>query len=114
MTQEQKQFIIKVLQSGIPAMATEHIEALEEVTRIAEAKQEDLNGIEGFQILDQRRHENIIRTIQGSCPYMANDVILPYDAAVRACQAKFAKNIEAREEKEKAEKESGDKNDEKK
>ena len=102
MTQEQKQFIIKALQSGIPAIAQEHIAALEEVATIAEAKQEELEGAENFKILDPRRHENIIRAIQGSCPYMADDIILPYDADVRACQAKFAENIKAREEKEKA------------
>ncbi len=100
MTQEQKQFIIKALESGIPAIAREHIEALEEVAKVAEAKQEELEGVEGFHILDQRRHENIIRAIQGSYPYMADDIILPYDAAVRACQAKFAENIKAREAQE--------------
>ncbi len=114
MTQEQKQFIIKALESGIPAIAKEHIEALEEVAKVAEAKQEELEGVEGFHILDQRRHENIIRAIQGSCPYMADDIILPYDAAVRACQAKFNENIKAREAKEKAEKESEYKEEEKK
>lgn len=105
MTQEQKQFITMALESGIPAIAKEHIEALEEVARIAEAKQEELKGAESFQLLDLRRHENIIRAIQGSCPFMANDILPPYDAAVRACQAKFDENIKAREAKEKAEKE---------
>lgn len=114
MTQEQKQFIIKALESGIPAIAREHIEALEEVAKIAEAKQEELEGAESFQLLDQRRHENIIRAIQGSYPYMANDIILPYDAAIRSCQAKFAENIKAREAKEKAEKEAEGKEEEKK
>lgn len=114
MTQEQKQFIIKALEGGIPAMAKEHIEALEEVASISEAKQEDLKGAEGFQLLDIRRHENIIRAIQGSYPYIANDVILPYDAAIRTCQAKFAENVKAREEKEKAEKEAEGKEEAKK
>ncbi len=106
MTQEQKQFIIKVLESGIPALAREHIEAIEEVARVSNAAQEELNGQEGWLFLNQIRHENILNTIQASIPFMADEYISAYFEAVNACQAKFNENIKARQEKEAAEKAS--------
>ena len=106
MTQEQKQFIIKALESGIPALATEHIAALEEVVHISESKSEDLNGQENWNTLDQRIHANIINTLRSAYPYMADEYIGAYFDAVNVCQSKFAENLKAREEKEAAEKEA--------
>ncbi len=110
MTQEQKQFIIKALQTGIPALAKDHIAALEEVAAIAEAKQEDLDGQEGWKVLNQTRHENIINVLYGSLPFMAEEYVKAYFDAVNAGQAKFNENRKIREEKEKAdaEKDQGD------
>lgn len=109
MTQEQKQFIIKVLESGIPALAKEHIEAIEEVARVSNAAQEELNGQEGWLFLNQIRHENILNTIQASIPFMADEYISAYFEAVNASQAKFNENIKARQEKEAAEKKVAEK-----
>lgn len=103
MEQEQKQFIIKALQTGIPALAKEHIEAFEEVIRVSEAKQEDIDGQEGWNILNQTLHSNIINTLRNSVPFMANEYILAYVDAVNGGQAKFNENIKIREEKEKDE-----------
>ena len=114
MTQEQKQFIIKTLQSGIPALAETHVQAFEEVVRVSEAQQEDLNGQEGWQVLNEVYHNNIINTLLASVPFMANEYIASYIEAVNAGQAKFAQNAKVREEKEKAEKEAADKEEEKK
>ena len=114
MTQEQKQFIIKALESGIPAIAKEHIAALEEVAKVADAKQEDLNGQEQWNALNPVIHQNIINTVINSFPFMANEYAIAYTEAVRASQEKFDKNIKAREEKEKAEKEAAGKEEEKK
>lgn len=114
MTQEQKQFIIKALESGIPAIAKEHIEAFEEVARIEEATLEDLKGAEKFEYLNQTIYETTIKTLYAAYPYMTADIVIPYGEAVKACNAKFAENIKAREEKEKAEKEAAGKEEEKK
>ncbi len=103
MTQEQKQFIIKALQTGIPALAKEPIEALEEVDQISNANQEDLNGMETFSLLTQEIFDLTIKAVAASAPYMAKEYIELYVRAVNNCQAKFAENRKAREEKEKAE-----------
>ncbi len=108
MTQEQKQFIIKALQSGIPAIAKRHIEAIEEVARVAEAKREDLNGQEDWKILNQRRHENIMETIFASVPFMADEYVRAYCDAVNISQSKFTENRNARLAKEEAEKKSAE------
>lgn len=102
MTQEQKQFIIKALQSGVPAIAQEHIAALEEVVRVAGAKQEELNGAEGFQALNQEILNVTFKVLQASAPYMAREYINAYASDITACQNKFNENKTAREEKEKA------------
>ena len=103
MTQEQKQFIIKALQTGCPALAQEYISALEEVTHIADTKSEELNGQEQFQILNQEIFGITIKVLQASAPYMAFEYINAYNGAVNVCNVKFAENRTAREEKEKAE-----------
>lgn len=103
MTEDQQQLVSKALQSGIPALAKEHIAALEEVVKLATAKPEELNGIENFQVLNQNIYENTIKTLSASYPFMAGEVIQPYVETVQACQAKFAENIKAREEREKTE-----------
>lgn len=104
MTQEQKQFIIKALESGIPAIAREHLDALEEVTRIEEAKQEDLNGAECFEILNQTIYETIIKVINASYPFMAAEFYMPFMRAVKTCNSKFSENAKARQEREESEK----------
>lgn len=100
MTQEQKQFIIKALQTGIPAIAQEHIDALEEVANIASARQEDLAGQEKFKFLDQEVYDVTVKTIRASAPFMANEYLSAYSTDVDVCQAKFARNMQARQEKE--------------
>ena len=104
MTQEEKQFIIKALQTGIPAIAKEHIEALEEVDRISNAKQEDLNGEEKFTLLNQEIYDVTLKTVYASAPYMAKEYASAYFTAVCACKEKFEENRKAREAKEAAEK----------
>ena len=100
MTQEQKQFIIKALQTGIPAIAQEHIEALEEVAKIAEAKQEELDGQEVWKVLDEARHATIVKTIRCSLPFMAEELISAYYNAISIAQEKFAENVKARQQAE--------------
>ena len=114
MTQEQKQFIIKAIESGIPAIAKEHIAALEEVAKDADAKQEELEGQEQWNVLTPAYHQNIIETVINSFPFMASEYVVSYSEAVKAGQAKFAENIKAREAKEKADKEAESKDEEKK
>ena len=108
MTQEQKQFIIKALQSGIPAIAKAHIDAVEEVARIAETKQEDLNGQEDWGILNQLLHENIVSTLRASVPFMADEYLGAYYEAINIAQAKFTTNKNKRLAKEEAEKKSAE------
>lgn len=103
MTQEQKQFIIKALETGIPALAQEHIAAVEEVAKIAAANQEDINGQEAWQFLNEARHDVIIKTIRISFPFMANDLLNAYYSAINAAQAKFDRNIQAKKEQTEAE-----------
>ena len=103
MTQEQKQFIIKALQTGIPAIAKEYIEALEEVARIADTRQEELGGIETFACLNQEIFNVTLKVIQASAPFMASEYVNAYNTAVNVCLAKFDENRKAREAKEKAE-----------
>ena len=105
MTQEQKQFIIKALQCGVPALSEEYIAALEEAVRISETKQEDLKGAEDFQILDRVIYEITLKTLRASypMPFMAEEYIRAYAETVNACAAKFQENAKAREEREKAE-----------
>ena len=103
MTQEQKQFIAKALQTGCPALAQEYISALEELTRVADAKQEELNGLETFSTLNQEIFDVTIKVIKASAPYMASEYTDAYVLAVNVCQAKFNENKRVREEKEKAE-----------
>ena len=108
MTQEQKQFIIKALQSGIPAIAKAHIDAVEEVARIAETKQEDLNGQEDWGILNQLLHENIVSTLRASVPFMADEYLGAYYEAINIAQAKFTTNKNKRLAKEEAEKKAAE------
>ena len=108
MTQEQKQFIIKALQTGIPAIAREHIDALEEVARIADTKQEELNGQEMFALLNQEILDVTIKTIRASAPYMAEEYLTAYQTAVNVCLVKFDENRKAREEREKADAEKSE------
>lgn len=103
MTSEQKQFIIKALQTGVPALAEEYIAALEELTRLADTKQEELKGVETFTALTQEIFDVTIKVIQASAPYMASEYLNAYNTAVNVCLAKFAESRKAREEKEKAE-----------
>lgn len=105
MTQEQKQFIIKALQTGIPAIAQEYIAALEEVTSIADMPQEEINekGIENFEVITQERYNTTVKVIKASAPYMADEYLIAYNSAVDVCNAKFKVSVKAREEKEKAE-----------
>lgn len=103
MTQEEKQFIIKALRTGIPAIASECIAALEEVDRLSNAKQEDLNGAEKFSSLNQEIFDLTVKVIAASAPYMASEYTNAYVRAVDVCQAKFNENRKARETKEKAE-----------
>ena len=98
MTQEQKQFIIKALESGIPAIA--HIRALDELVQIEGSSIEELNGMENFTILNSVIYETIIKTIVASYPFMANTVIQPLVNAVRTCNAKFDEVARLRQEKE--------------
>ena len=107
MTQEQKQFIIKALQTGIPAIAQEYIEALEEVTSIADMPQEELNKncIENFNVLNQERFDTTVKVIKVSAPFMSREYLIAYSSAVDVCNAKFRVSIKAREEREKAESE---------
>ena len=103
MTQEQKQFIIKALQTGCPALAQEYISALEEVTHIADTKSEELNGQEQFQILNQEIFDVTVKVLRASAPYMAFEYINAYNEAVNICNAKLSENRAAREAKEKVE-----------
>lgn len=108
MTQEQKQFIKKVLLTGIPAIAKAHVDAIEEVARIAETKQEDLNGQEDWEILNQLLHENIVSTLRASAPFMADEYIGAYYEAINIAQAKFTANKNERLAKEQAEKKAAE------
>ena len=108
MTQEQKQFIIKALQSGIPALAKGHIDALEELVQIDETKQEELEGAEDFKVLNQLIYENTISVLNAVYPFMAQEFIFAYADAVRRCNAKFAVNVKVRLEKEEAEKKAAE------
>ena len=109
MTQEQQQFIIKALQTGIPALAQEYISALEEVARIADTKSEELNGQDQFQILNQEIFDVTIKVLQASAPYMAFEYINAYNDSVNVCNVKLAENRTAREEKEKVKEMPADK-----
>ena len=103
MTQEQRQFIIKALQTGIPTLAQEYIAALEEVDRISNAKQEELNGVETFSALNQEIFDVTLKVVAASVPYMATEYNNAFVRAINVCQAKFNVNVKAREDKEKAE-----------
>ena len=109
MTQEQKQFITKALITGIPAIAQEHIAALNEVERIAGTPSDKLNGQERFEVLNQEVYNVTVKVLRASAPYMASEYIEAYNEDVNVCNAKFAENIQAREEKEKAEAEKAEK-----
>lgn len=100
MTQEQKQFIIKALESGIPAIAQEHIRALDELVQIEGSSIEELHGVENFTILNSVIYETMVKTIIASYPFMANTIIQPLVDAVRTCNAKFEEVARLRQEKE--------------
>ena len=101
MTGEEYKLITKAIEKGIPAIAQEHIRALEEVEFVAGAKIEELDGAEGFKSLNQVIHETIIKVIVAAYPFMADEVVAAYVGAVNECLEKFNANIQARVAKEK-------------
>lgn len=97
MTAEAKQLIVKAIEKGIPAIAQEHIRALDEVEFVAGAKQEELGGAEGFKSLNQSIHETIIKVLVASYPFMADEIVQQYCDAVNECLRKFDVNAKARQ-----------------
>ncbi len=100
MTVEEKQLMVKAIEKGIPAIAQEHLRALDEVEHIAESEQESLEGAEGFKILNQSIHDTIIKVLIAAYPLMADEVVAAYVGAVNECLAKFNANIQARQARE--------------
>ena len=97
MTKDEKQLIVKAVEHGIPAIAPECLRALDEAEQVANAKQEKLNGAEGFEVLNQAIYNTIIKTIVASYPFMADEVAGTFARAVNECNQKFGLNIQARQ-----------------
>lgn len=100
MTGEEYQLIKKAIEKGIPAIAQEHLRALDEVEAIAKAEQDELDGAEGFKVLNQSVHETIVKVLIAAYPLMADEVVAAYVGAVNECLEKFNANIQARLKKE--------------